>query len=96
MSDEKSKLYDNTTEKPSIEKSPPQEPAVAPAFTATPAEQKARKEAEVYFKRAEDCLKSSSGFFGLFSSGPNYYDATESYQRAGNLLKEAKLCKKLI
>ncbi len=88
MSDEATKLVDNNSSKTSQK---------APSVSkATPAEQQARKEADVYFKQAEGHLKASSGFFGLFSSGPNYYDAIDCYQRAGNILKEAKLCKQVL
>lgn len=53
----------------------------------------ARKEAAAYIREAENNLKASSGFFGLFTSGPNYFDAVDCYNRAGNVLKSAKLCK---
>lgn len=84
MSDETAKLYDDS-HTASVQKS-------SPSAASSPAEQKARKEAEAYFKQADSHLKPSSGFFGLFSSGPNYYDAIECFQRAGNILKEVKLC----
>ena len=55
-------------------------------------EDQARKEAEKFIKDAEAHLKSKSSFFGLFSSGPDYYEAIDSYNRAGNVYKSAKLC----
>lgn len=62
---------------------------------ATPimSEEQARKEAAAYIKEAQGHLNSKSSFFGLFSSGPNYYDAIDAYSRAGNIYKAAKLCK---
>ena len=59
-------------------------------------EQAARKEAEKFIKEAEGHLNSKSSFFGLFSSGPNYYEAIEAYSRAGNIYKAAKLCKFMV
>lgn len=57
-------------------------------------EDQARKEAQIFIKEAEEHLKNNkSSFFGLFSSGPNYYEAIEAYTRAGNIYKSAKLCK---
>lgn len=56
-------------------------------------EDQARKEAEKFIKEAEGHLSSKSSFFGLLSSGPNYYDAIEAYTRAGNVYKATKLCK---
>lgn len=56
-------------------------------------EDQARKEAEKFIKEAEGHLNSKSSFFGLFSSSPNYYDAIDCYNRAGNVYKAAKLCK---
>lgn len=56
-------------------------------------EEQARKDADKFIKEAEGHLNSKSSFFGLFSSGPNYYDAIDSYNRAGNAYKAAKLCK---
>lgn len=55
-------------------------------------EKQARKEAQAFFKEAEGHLQSKTGLLGLFSSGPNYYDAVEAYSRAGNVLKAAKCC----
>ena len=56
-------------------------------------EDQARKEAASFIKEAQGHLNSKSGFFGLFSSGPDYYEAIEAYNRAGNIFKAAKLCK---
>lgn len=56
-------------------------------------EEQARKEAEKLIKEAEGHLASKSSFFGLFSSGPDYYEAIDAYNRAGNAYKSAKLCK---
>lgn len=56
-------------------------------------EEQARKEASKFIKEAEGHLNSKSSFFGLFSSGPNYFEAIEAYNRAGNIYKAAKLCK---
>lgn len=68
-----------------------------PATKATKAkamsEEQARKEAEKLIKEAEGHLSSKSSFFGLFSSGPDYYEAIDAYNRAGNAYKSAKLCK---
>ena len=58
-------------------------------------EEQARREANEFIKEAEGHLNSKSSFFGLFSSGPNYFDAIEAYSRAGNIYKAAKLCKYL-
>lgn len=90
MADEKSMLVDynssnSTTDKIPQKSSPSQS-------SASPAEQAARKEAQEYLTKAEGYLKSTSGFFGLFSSGPDYYEAINAYQLAGNILKEARLC----
>lgn len=54
-------------------------------------EEQARKEAAELFKAAEGHLKAKSVFFGLFSSGPSYFEAVDAYLRAGNVLKAAKL-----
>ena len=59
-------------------------------------EDQARKEAEKFIKEAEAHLVSKSSFFGLFSSGPDYYEAIDAYNRAGNVYKSAKLCKFVI
>ena len=59
----------------------------------TMSEEQARKEAEKFIKEAEGHLSSKSSFFGLFSSGPDYYEAIDAYNRAGNVYKSAKLCK---
>lgn len=57
-------------------------------------EDQVRKEAQKFIKEADENLKiNKSSFFGLFSSGPNYYEAIEAYNRAGNIYKSAKLCK---
>ena len=54
-------------------------------------EEQARRDAEKFYKEAESHLSSKSGFLGLFSSGPIYFDAIEAYSRAGNTFKAAKL-----
>jgi hypothetical protein len=67
-------------------------PATSPATAMS--EEQARKEAENFIKAAEGHLTNKSSFFGLFSSGPDYYEAIDAYNRAGNVYKSAKLCKR--
>jgi hypothetical protein len=65
-------------------------------MSADKEQQRALEEAAILFKEAESHLQSKSAFFGLFSSGANYYEAADSYARAANTLKAAKCCKECL